>query len=164
VPCGRQEPAQLLLGIVRLLVARQRGNQPTEAEQAQRLRAMAEAPEAAQPALGDELRALALISLGYAQGWTVRPDQAQYLEQGIALARRIGRPYLEFTGLAYQAAIEAFRSLPGAAEHARQAIAPAERHGWTEETAVGVACLALGGVLVKRGGWMRPRPGCSAAS
>jgi LuxR family transcriptional regulator, maltose regulon positive regulatory protein len=151
VPAGRREHAQLLLGIVRLLVARQRGNLPAEAEEAQRLQVMAGVPEAAQPALSDELRALALISLGYAQGWTARLDQAEHLEQGIALARRIGRPYLEFMGLAYQAAIEASRSLLGAAEHSSQAIELAERHGWTDETAAGVAYVALGGALAWQG-------------
>ena len=54
-------------GMVRLLLARQRGNLPAVAEEAQRLQAMAEAPDAAQPGLGEELRALALISLGSAE-------------------------------------------------------------------------------------------------
>jgi LuxR family maltose regulon positive regulatory protein len=151
IPDARGAQAQLLLGIARLLVSRQRGNLPAEAQEAQRLQTMAGAPEAAQPALGQDLRALALISLGYAQGWTARLAQTAHLEQGIALARQIGRPYLEFTGLAYQAAIEATRSLPGAEEHSSQAIALAERHGWTDETAVGVAYTALGGTLAWRG-------------
>ena len=48
-------------------------------EAAQRLQAMAEVLGAAQPYLGEDLRALALISLGYAQGWTGHYDQADYL-------------------------------------------------------------------------------------
>ena len=151
VPDARQGQAQLLTGIVRLLLARQRGNLPVEATEAQRLRDMAWIPEPAQSVLGEELRALALISLGYAQGWTIREGETAHLEEGIVLARRIGRPYLEFTGLAYQAAIEAARSLPGAVEHSSQAIELAERHGWTSETAVGVACTALGGALAWQG-------------
>src|SRR5205823_5575222 len=113
--------------------------------------AMAGVPDATQPALGEELRALTPISLGYAHGWTARLDPARHLEQGIALARRIGRPYLEFMGLAYQSAIEASRSLPGAAEHSRQAVELAERHGWTDETVAGVAYAALGGALAWHG-------------
>ena len=101
----------MLLGVVRLLLARQRGNLPAVAEEAQRLQAVAEAPDAAQPGLGEDLRALALISLGSAEVWAGRFEEAErHLEQGIALARRIGRPYLEFTGLAHQAAIEIYRS------------------------------------------------------
>src|SRR5215831_18810158 len=43
VPDGRRGQAQLLVGMVRLLTARQRGDPPAVAEQAQRLQAMAEA-------------------------------------------------------------------------------------------------------------------------
>jgi LuxR family maltose regulon positive regulatory protein len=151
VPDARRTQFEILLSVVRLLLARQRGNPQAMAEEAHRLRAIAEAPDAAQPALGEDLRALALISLGYAQGWAARPDPAEHLEQGIALANRIGRPYLEFSGLAYQAAIEPSRSLPRAAELSRQAIELAERHGWTDETAAGTAYVALAAVLAWQG-------------
>ena len=152
VPDGRRGQAQLLLGVVRLLLARQRGNLPAVAEEAQRLQAMAEAPEAAQPGLGEELRALALISLGSTEFWAARFEEAErHLEQGVALARRIGRPYLEFTGLAYQAAVEIFRSFARAAERSRQAIELAERHGWTDEPAAGIAYVILGAVLAWQG-------------
>jgi LuxR family transcriptional regulator, maltose regulon positive regulatory protein len=151
VPQARRAQAQLLLEIVRLLVARQRGNPLAEAREAERLRTMAGVPDATGPALGEELRALALISLGYAEGWTARPDPTGHLEEGIMLARRTGRPYLEFTGLAYQSAIEACRSLPGAEGHSRRAIELAEQHGWSDETAAGVAYTALGGALAWQG-------------
>ena len=42
-----------------------------------------------------------MISLGRTEFWTVRHEKAyEHLQQGIALARRVGRPFLEFTGLA----------------------------------------------------------------
>jgi LuxR family maltose regulon positive regulatory protein len=154
VPDPQRGQLELLSGVVGLLAARQRGNPPAEAEAAQRLQAMAEVLGAAQPYLGEDLRALALISLGYAQGWTGHHDQADYLAEGIALARRIGRPYLEFTGLAHQATIEAARSLARAAEFSRQAIELADRHGWSDESAAGTACMILGAVLAWQG-----RPG-----
>jgi LuxR family transcriptional regulator, maltose regulon positive regulatory protein len=150
-PEARHDQAQLLAGMVRLLVARRRGDLPREAAEARRLGAMAQTSAAMHPGLGEELRALALISLGYVQGWTARHDQSGHLAQGISLARRTGRPYLEFTGLAYQAAIEASRMMPGAEEHGRQAVELAERHGWTDETAAGVAHAALGGALAWQG-------------
>jgi LuxR family maltose regulon positive regulatory protein len=152
VPEGRQGQAQLLVGMVRLLLARQRGDPPAVAEEADRLQAAAEAAEAAQAGLGEELRALALISLGSAEYWVARFEEAErHLEHGVALAGRIGRPYLEFTGLAYQAAIEFFRSFALAAEHSRQAAELAERHGWTDEPAAGVASLIAGCVLTWQG-------------
>jgi len=151
VPADRTGQAQLLLGIVRLLAARQRGNLPAVADEAQRLQALAEAPEAAQPGLGQELRALALISLGYAQGWTAQLDQAEHLERGVALARRIGRPYLEFTGLAYQVAARLYHSHGLTAERGRLAVELAEQHGWTDDPAFGVACAILAIVLAGQG-------------
>jgi LuxR family maltose regulon positive regulatory protein len=144
VPEGRRSQARVLLGMVRLLLARQRGNPPAVAEQAERLQALAETPEAAQPGLGEELRALTLVSLGMTEFWAARPTEARrHLEQGVALARRIGRPHLEFSGLAYQAVSEIPRSFTQAAERSRQAIELARRHGWTDEIAAGYAYAAL---------------------
>jgi LuxR family maltose regulon positive regulatory protein len=152
VPEGRREQALVLLGVVRLLLARQRGDLPTVAEEAQRLQALAEASDAAQPGLGEELRALALISLGLAEFWADRLGEAErHLAQGVALARQIGRPFLEFTGLACQAGIELFRSLPGAAGRSRQAIELAQRHGWTNDPAACNAYVVLAAVLAWQG-------------
>jgi hypothetical protein len=122
------------------------------AEQAQRLQARADAPDTTGPALGEELRALALISLGSTESWVARFEETErHLDQGVTLARRIGRPYLEFTGLAYQAAIEFNRSFALAVERGRQAVELAERHGWTDEPAAGFANLIVGGLLVWQG-------------
>jgi LuxR family maltose regulon positive regulatory protein len=153
VPAGRRGQLQVLLGIVGMLLARQHGDLPAVAEEARRLQALAEAPDAAQPGLGEELRALALINLGTAEAWAARFEEAErHLEQGVALAHRIGRPYLEFTGLAHQAAIEIIKaSLARAAERGRQAIELAERHGWTDEPTAGTAYVMLGGALVWQG-------------
>jgi len=152
VPDGQRGQFQILLGVVRLLHARQRGNPLAVAEEAERLQAAAEAPEAAQPGLGQELRALALISLGGTAVWTTRFEEAEWhLEQGVALARRIGRPFLEFSGLAYLAEVEIYRSFARAAERSRQVIELAERHGWTDEPAAGIAYVTLGSVLAWQG-------------
>jgi LuxR family maltose regulon positive regulatory protein len=157
VPADRSPQAKLLLGVVRLLVARQRGNPSAVAEQVEQLHTLAETPEAAQydlaPAaragLGEELRALALISVGIAEFWAARFEEAQrHLAQGVALARRIGRPYLELTGLAYQGAVEIGRSpCVRVVERSRQAIELARRHGWTDEMAVGEAYAVLANAL-----------------
>jgi LuxR family maltose regulon positive regulatory protein len=152
VPDGRHGQLGVLLGVVRLLHARQRGDPQAVAEQARRLQVLADAPEAAQPGLGQELRALALISLGSAELWVSRVEEAErHLEQGVALAGRIGRPYLEFTGRAKRVPIEFYRSFALAAERGMQAVDLAERHGWTDDPAVGVASLTVGGVLVWQG-------------
>jgi LuxR family transcriptional regulator, maltose regulon positive regulatory protein len=152
VPAGRREYARLLLGTVRLLLDRQRGDLPAVAEEARELQAMAEVADAAQPGLGTDLSALALISLGSTELWvTASADAEGCLERGIALARQSGRPYLEFTGLAYQASHEYYHSHARAADRGRQAVELAERHGWTGDPAVGIACSVVGFVLVLQG-------------
>jgi len=155
---SRRGQFQVLLAVARLLQARRRGNPQVVAEHARRLQAAAEAPGSAQRHLGDELRALALISLGTTEFWSGRSEEAhQHLEQGVGLARQVGRPFLEFRALAelatteiagpFAQSTEIGGPLTRQAECARQAIGLAERHGWTDEQAFGVACAALGFTL-----------------
>jgi LuxR family transcriptional regulator, maltose regulon positive regulatory protein len=154
VPEGRCGQFQVLLGVARLLHARQRANSQAVAAEARRLQVAAEAPAAAQPHLGEDLRALALISLGSAEIWTWSEEAHLHLEQGVALARRVGRPFLEFSGLAELTVAELLGPssrtvktgppLTRGAERARQAIELARRHGWTSEPVFAVACRALG--------------------
>jgi LuxR family transcriptional regulator, maltose regulon positive regulatory protein len=150
VPAQRSGRFQVTLGILRLSLARQRGDVPAVAEEAQRL--LAGAADGADPGLGGERRALALISLGIAETWTSVPEQAErHLEQGVTLARQIGRPYLELTGLAYLAQIAVFGSFAVAAQRARQAVDMAQRHGWGEDQAAGVAYTILAAAAVTWG-------------
>jgi LuxR family transcriptional regulator, maltose regulon positive regulatory protein len=148
-PADRSGQVQVELGIGRLLLARKRGDLQAVGDAVQRLQTIAEAPEAAQPKRGEELRALALINLGMAETWASLLDQAdRHLKQGQALAHPIALPFLEFTSLAYQAVVDLFRSsFAQAAEHATQAVELARRHGWTDEAAAGVAYMVLGGSL-----------------
>jgi LuxR family transcriptional regulator, maltose regulon positive regulatory protein len=152
VPAGRRDYERLLLGVVRLLLDRQRGNLPAVATDVRDLQAMAEVADAARPGLGADLSALTLISLGSTEFWaTASRDAERHLERGIALARQSGRPYLEFTGLAYQAPHEFYRSFARGAERGRQAVELAERHGWTDDPAVGVACSVVAVALAWQG-------------
>jgi LuxR family transcriptional regulator, maltose regulon positive regulatory protein len=152
VPAGRGEYGRLLLGVVRLLLDRQRGNLPAVAADARELQAMAEVADAARRGLGADLSALALISLGSTELWaTASKDAERYLDRGIALARQGGRPYLEFTGLAYQVPHEFYHSFARAVERGRQAVELAERHGWADDPAVAIACSVVAVVLVWQG-------------
>jgi LuxR family transcriptional regulator, maltose regulon positive regulatory protein len=152
VPSDRRGRSQVALAVVRLRFALRRGDLTAVAEQAQRLLAPAGAADPARFGVGEDLRALALISLGIAELWTACFDEAdRHLEQGIALARRIGRPFLEVTGLAHWAQLLSWRSVPLGAERGRQAIELAGRHGWTDEPVTGVAYVALGMAMVAQG-------------
>jgi LuxR family transcriptional regulator, maltose regulon positive regulatory protein len=154
VPPSRRGQAQVLLGVVQLLSSGRTGDQWTRAEQAQRLLAAAEAPQAPgqTAADGEELRTLALLEIGNAETWIGRLDDAEsHLDQAVAAARRIQWPYLEFMGLVYRAEIELSRQLPRAADLCRQAIDIAERHGWTTDLFTGFASNTLGAALAWQG-------------
>ena len=161
----RAEYGRLLLGVVRLLLDRQRGDLPAVAAGARDLQAMTEVADAAQPGLGADLSALALISLGSTEYFaTASQDADRSLDRGIALARQGGRPHLEFTGLAYQAAHEFYHSFARAAERGRQAVELAERHGWTGDPAAGMACTAVAACWCARDSLDAPSRGSSAPS
>ena len=152
VPDGRRERAQVVLAVSRMRLAGHNGDITVAVEEAQRLLAPAVTVESITSGLGRDLRASALISLGIAELWTSRLDEAdRHLEDGIALAREIGRPYLEVTGLAFWAQLTSWRSMPLGAERGRQAIELADQHGWSDEPFTGVAHLALGVAMVTQG-------------
>ena len=165
VPADRRERSQVILAVVRMRFARQRGDLPAVAEQAQRLLAPAGAADSTRLELGEDLRALALINLGIAEVWTARFDEAdRHLGQGIALAHRIGRPFLEVTGLAHWAQLLSWRSFPLGAQRSRQAIELAGQHGWADEPVAGVAYVLMGRLSLSlsppspRMPWVSPSP------
>lgn len=152
VPAERRVRLQVFLAIVRLTLARRRGDLPAVAGQADRLFAAVEAADAAQVGPGEELRALAVITLGIAEVYAARlGDADRHLEQGVALARRIDRPYLELTGLAHGALVATWRSYVLGERRSRRAIELARRHGWGEDPTAGVAYALLGGALAGQG-------------
>jgi LuxR family maltose regulon positive regulatory protein len=153
VPADRRGRVQVMLSVLRLFLAQRLADFPVVVHEAERLLALTEAGEATQPGLGEDLRAAAFVSLGIAEIWALKFEDAErHLQQGIALAQRIGRPYLEFTGLTHRAhGMLLFRPDELDAEWSRQAIDLAERHGWGEESLAGMAYAQLGMVLLYQG-------------
>ena len=95
--------------------------------------------------LGNDVRGLALLNLGIAETWTWRIDDAMlHLGQGLQLARRIDRPYIEIGCLSHLAFATGSRSFAGQLERCHEAISIAEAHGWESEPIVGVALATLG--------------------
>jgi LuxR family maltose regulon positive regulatory protein len=152
VPRSRRGQLEVLLSMVRLLIARHRTNLAAVAEEARRLRLVADAPDTAPLGLSEELRALALINLGITEYWGRFAEGEAHLEQGTALARRIARPYLEFLGLAHLTSVAAVRSSLSTVteERARQTVELARQHGWTDEPAAGIAYIGLAAGLIWR--------------
>jgi LuxR family maltose regulon positive regulatory protein len=152
VPEDRRPHFQAKLAAARLWLARQRGDLPAAVEEAQRLLGVVEAQDAVRLEAGDDLRALAMVSLGVAERLSSRFEEAErHLSQGVTLARRAGRAYLEVDGLAAWAMAVAIGSFSQGAELAAQAVQLAEQHGWEREPAVTVAYLTLSAVALWRG-------------
>ena len=151
VPPARRHHLRVMLAVLRLRLAGQRGDLRAVAEEAGQLRS-AVATDAAHLGLGEGLRALALMSLGVAELWSLRVREAEaHLEQGVALARRIGRPFLETYGLAHWGVAAGFRSPALAVELGRQAIELARRHGWSEAPLGVIAHPMLASSLIWQG-------------
>jgi LuxR family transcriptional regulator, maltose regulon positive regulatory protein len=149
VPADRRESFLVNLAIMRLMLAQRRGDLPAVTEEAQRLLAPDESADAPQPGRCQDLRALALVSLGTAELWGLQANKAeQHLQQGAALARQIGRPWLEVSALAHGAWAASFRSFGPAAERYLQAIELAQEHGWGEEPIVAPAYAGLSAIRV----------------
>jgi hypothetical protein len=161
---GRRGQAPILLGVVRLMLARHQGNLQAVTEQAERLQALAETPDAVRPGLGQELRGLVLVSLGIAEVWAgpARPSRtwsrASRWRAGSGghiwsspawRARRSPSSTGRFRGR--RSAVGRRSSWPsgGAGLMRRSPSSPT----WRSE-----ACWP------GRGGWTRPGPGCSAPS
>ncbi len=91
VPADRRGRVQVMLAVLRLFLARRLVDFPVVAEEAQRVLALTEAAEAAQLGLGEDLRAAAFISLGIAEMWALRFEDAErHLEQGVAWRAKSG--------------------------------------------------------------------------
>jgi LuxR family maltose regulon positive regulatory protein len=141
----------------RLGLARARNDMTAAAEEAERL--LSTEPHLIPTGLTEDTRAMTLLNLGMAGVWTGRREDAErYLEQALALARRIDRPYIELGAQAHLAALAlspsrfAFpRSASVAEEESRQAVELAHAHGWAKETFAGVAFAALGTLTLWRG-------------
>jgi LuxR family maltose regulon positive regulatory protein len=153
VPANRRGRVQVLLSVLRFFLARRRLDFAVVAEEAQGLLARMTTADTARLGFGEDLRAAALISLGIAEIWVLRFEDAErHLQQGVDLAQRIGRPYLEFTGLTHWAhgmlLLRPDRQRP---RWSRQAMELAERHGWEEEPLAGIVHTVLGGAMLYQG-------------
>jgi MalT-like TPR region len=149
VPEARRARFQVMLGIQRLNLARQRADLPAVAVEAERLLAPIEGDALEDFGISEERHEQALVSLGTAEVWTGRlKDAERHLDDGIALARRIEQPYLELRVLAHSAMVANFRTFSLAAERSIEAIQLAQRHGWGEEPITGVAYTVLAGAMV----------------
>jgi len=155
-PPGRQRRHQVAVAALKLSLAGRRGNFASVVEQARFLASPPTGPSEEDIALGSDLRAVALMNLGIAEGWSLgRPDALdaeRHLREGAALARQIGRPYLEVACLARLGfASLVLHSFATTQRHCREAITLAERYGWGTEPVIAPALMMLAGTMVWTG-------------
>jgi len=152
VPAERRRGIEVQLAVMRLWLAGLRGDFHTVVDQAGSRFASVESDTPGEVGLGDDVRAVALLSLGIAEIWSHRMADAEiHLLQAVQLARRAGRPYLEARCLARLAGPLLQRSLPVARERSLEAIALADKHGWGSESFVTFALIAAAAVDVWQG-------------
>ena len=146
VAVERRPRFQVTLEVLRLVVARWRGDFDTAVDATRALdQALAAQPAIARTA-SEGHRAVALMNLGIAELWSLRVDAArQHLEQALELSRRAGRPWLEIAPLGHLAIAEPLSGEPVSAGFRRseEAVRIADTNGWSEDPVV-VTPLAAG--------------------
>jgi LuxR family maltose regulon positive regulatory protein len=101
--------------------------------------------------LGNDLRAVALMNLGTVEAALGLTGAERHLREGAALARRIGRPYLEVRCLAQLGFAARTRSPAATRRFCREAIEIADQHGWGEEWIIAPALVTLAAALAWAG-------------
>jgi LuxR family maltose regulon positive regulatory protein len=151
-PPARQHRLQVAIAALKLSLARRRGNLPGVLEQARFLASPVTGQSDEDIALDSDLRAVALMNLGTVEAWSLAlPDAERHLREGAALARRIGRPYLEVACLAELGFASKIRPFVTTRRRCQEAIALAERHGWGTDPIVAPALVTLAANLVWTG-------------
>jgi LuxR family maltose regulon positive regulatory protein len=102
-------------------------------------------------ALGNDLRAVALMNLGTVEASLGLADAERHLREGAVLAREIGRPYLEVRCLAQLGFAPEIGPFGTIQRRCREAIALPERHGWGREWIIAPALITLAGAMVWTG-------------
>jgi LuxR family maltose regulon positive regulatory protein len=151
-PPDRQRRLRLAIASLKLGLARRRGHLAGVVEQARLLDSPVTGQSDEDIALARDLRAVALYNLGTLEAWSLGLEDAErHLQEGAALARRIGRPYLEVACLAQLGFASRIHSFATTRQRCREAIALAERHGWGAEPVIAPALVTLAGNLVWTG-------------
>jgi LuxR family maltose regulon positive regulatory protein len=143
---GRRRLFDIRLASARLWLACQRG----DVDAARQARESFDAHAAATRADVSDYRASALMNLGIAELWSLHLDDARRdLEEALALARTIGRPYLEIGCLGHLALVADMTgsAVPLGVQQSEEALAIAEAHGWRTDRILAPA-IAAGSVAL----------------
>jgi LuxR family maltose regulon positive regulatory protein len=142
----------LALAATRLALARRRGDLETALLEAGPLLEPVEARTPRELVLGGDARAVALMNLAIVELWSSRlPEAERHLEEALALAREIDRPFVEIACLSYLGLLESRHSFARARTRCEEALRRAEAHGWGADPVAGTALAALASMDAAQG-------------
>jgi LuxR family transcriptional regulator, maltose regulon positive regulatory protein len=147
----RQPRLRVAIASLKLALAARRGHLADVTEQARFLASPVTGQSDEDIALGNDLRAVALMTLGTVEACLGLGDAERHLRDGAVLARKIGRPYLEVRCLAQVGFAPKMHTFATTRLRCREAIALAERHGWGTEWFIAPALVTLAGTMVWTG-------------
>src|SRR5580700_5060927 len=147
----RQRRLRVAIASLKLSLARRRGHLASVIEQVRFLASPVTGQSDEDIALGNDLRAVALMNLGIVEAWSGLPDAERHLREGAVLAREIGRPYLEVGCLAQLGFASKIIPFAAIQRRCREAIALAERYGWGTEPVIAPALVTLASTMVWTG-------------
>ncbi len=150
-PPERQRRLRVAVASLQLSLATRRGDLAGVIEQARFLASPVTGQSDEDIALGNDLRAVALMNLGTVEASLGLADAERHLREGAVLARQIGRPYLEVRCLAQLGFASKIHPFATIQRRCREAIELAERHGWGAEPWIAPALIALAGTMVWTG-------------
>ena len=146
VPDDTRRGFELRLSSAKLWLASQRGDLHAAREAMRTL----QTHSADLPAGRNDLLAVALMNFGITELWAAQvADARRHLEEALALARRIGRPYLEVGCLGHLALVAAFSGaqITVGLRLSEDAVTIAEEHGWATNRIVAPAFAASAATL-----------------
>ena len=150
-PPDRQRLLQVAIASLKLSLAARRGHLAGVTEQAEFLASPVTGQSDEDIALGNDLRAVALMNLGTVEASLGLADAERHLREGAVLARKIGRPYLEVRCLVQLGFASKVRPFATVQRRCREAIALAERYGWDAEPMTAPALITLASTMVWTG-------------
>jgi LuxR family maltose regulon positive regulatory protein len=159
VPEERRRAFNAMLATARMTLARWRGDYSTLASEVGPLLEPVEAETVSDVAAANDVRAIALMTLGVVELWAGAGDDAEHhLKLAIELARRNGRRYVEMGCLAHLAVAVGIRSLTEMRELATQTVQIMEKYGWMSEPVAPIVFASIGAVDCWRGRFDEAQP------
>jgi LuxR family transcriptional regulator, maltose regulon positive regulatory protein len=147
----RQRRLRVAVASLKLALAARRGHLAGVTEQARFLDSPVTGQSDEDIALSNDLRAVALMTLGTVEACLGLADAERHLREGAVLARKIGRPYLEVRCLVQLGFASKIHPFGTTRRRCQEAIAIAERYGWGAEWYMAPALITLADTMVWTG-------------